>query len=385
MRLGSIEPKEPRGISGMRITLVIPTFSSGGAERAMAAMANYWAGNDHEVSLITIAPVGDDFYPLLPRVRRIGLGMLGNSRTIVDAGRNNFHRVKLLRQELRASRPDTVISFLDTANVLTLLASAGLGLPVIVCEQIDPRQHRIGRVWEMLRRILYPRADAVVVVSAAMLNWAYGLVRQEAAKFIPNPMALSLQQSNRCSIPRPGGTIAAMGRLTRQKGFDLLLEAFARCADRHPDWSLVILGEGDERNRLEALRAKLGVDGRIRFLGCVSDPEKTLQQADLFVMSSRFEGFPLALLEAMACGLAVISTDCPTGPAEIIQDGVNGVLVPPNDVEALAAAMDRLMASHSERMQLGLRAVEVTERFGIEKVMALWDSLVQQTCGMQKV
>ena len=362
----------------MRITLVISTFSSGGAERAMSVMADHWANNAHEVNLITLSSPSEDFYRISSKVKRIGLGLLGDSTNLLEAVRGNLQRVKSLRREIRKSQPDAIISFLDTTNVLTLLATLGLGSPVIVCEQIDPRQYHIGLAWEVLRRLLYPRARAVVVVASAMLGWAEGVVRKDMAKFIPNPVALSFDRPNQEEeAQRQEHIIVAMGRLVRQKGFDLLLEAFARCTDGHPDWSLLILGEGEERERLEVLRAHFGIVDRVKFLGRVSDPAQILRHADLFVMSSRFEGFPLALIEAMACGMAVISTDCPTGPGEIIRDGVDGVLVPPNDLEALAAAMDRLMSHQSERARLALRAMEITERFGVEKVMGMWDGLLQ--------
>jgi glycosyltransferase involved in cell wall biosynthesis len=174
-----------------------------------------------------------------------------------------------------------------------------------------------------------------------------------------------------------------MGRLVKQKGFDFLLQAFARCKDIHPEWSLVILGEGEERNDLESMREALGLEGRVEFRGRVKEPATILRQADLFVMSSRFEGFPLALIEAMACGLPVISTDCPTGPSEIIRNEIDGLLITPNNVEVLANAMDRLMANQSERNILGARAVGVVERFGVEQVMNMWDHLIDEVSKVQ--
>src|SRR5215212_7740439 len=164
----------------VRVTLVIPLLSSGGSERVMSTMANYWAaGGRKEVTLITLDAESADFYALHPEVRRIALGLIASSRHPWEALRNNLRRLKRLRQEIRASEPDVVISFIDWMNVLTLLASSGLNKPVIVSMRIDPRQHHIGRIWSMLRRLLYPRASAVVVQSDEVRRWTQRFVRKE--------------------------------------------------------------------------------------------------------------------------------------------------------------------------------------------------------------
>jgi GalNAc-alpha-(1->4)-GalNAc-alpha-(1->3)-diNAcBac-PP-undecaprenol alpha-1,4-N-acetyl-D-galactosaminyltransferase len=194
---------------------------------------------------------------------------------------------------------------------------------------------------------------------------------------IPNPVGYK-----RCSAPSPKQSperlLVTLGRLSPQKQFDYLLRAFERCGSRHPEWSLQIIGEGPDRQRLEALAADLGIGRRVRFSGVVPEPETILCEADLFVLTSRYEGFPNALLEAMACGLPVVSFDCPSGPREIIRDGIDGLLVPAQDVDALTTAMDRLMADQEGRRALGRRALEVTERFGIDRVMAMWDSVITE-------
>jgi GalNAc-alpha-(1->4)-GalNAc-alpha-(1->3)-diNAcBac-PP-undecaprenol alpha-1,4-N-acetyl-D-galactosaminyltransferase len=361
----------------MRITLVISSLAAGGAERVLTSMANYWVERAHQVTLITVASADDDFYKHHPGIRRIALGLAGHSPHAVAAGWNNFRRLKRLREAIRTSKPDVILSFIDQANVLTLVASMGLGIPVIVSERIDPRHHYLGPIWAKLRRMLYPHAAAVVMQTDGVRIWAERFLKSHMVHVIPNAVSVSpVLHNGSPDVKRPGGMIAAMGRLEHQKGFDILLKAFARCVRKHSDWSLIILGEGGERNRLEALAVELGITDRVSMTGQMQDPWKVLNGTDLFVLSSRYEGFPNALMEAMACGLAVISTDCPSGPREIIRDGIDGILVPPNDVAALAGAMDRLMADPAERQRLSAHAAEVAERFSTENIMDLWDGLL---------
>ena len=151
-----------------------------------------------------------------------------------------------------------------------------------------------------------------------------------------------------------------MGRLAPQKGFDLLIDAFSRVAGRHPQWSLQILGEGPDRPALERLIDVKGLAGRVVLAGWEPDPSAVLQQGDLFVLSSRFEGFPNALLEAMACGLPSVSFNCQSGPAEIIRDQIDGILVPPEDVPGLADAIDRALTDEALRRRLAARRCELS-------------------------
>lgn len=347
-------------------------------------MTNHWAARGREVTLITLASEATDFYPLHPGVKRIALGLTAESTSLWESLRNNLRRLKRLRREIRASEPDVVVSFIHTVNVLTLLASSGLGVPVVVSERNDPGQQHIGRAWALLRRLLYPKARVVVVQTDRVCRWARRFLRKDAVVTIPNPVTPPLREPDDDAL-RSVPTVAAMGKLRPQKGFDLLLQAFAWCAAKHPDWSLVILGEGPERGRLEALAGELGITARVEMPGRVREPARLLlRRADLFVMSSRYEGFPNALLEAMSCGLPVVSFDCPSGPREIIRDGVDGVLVEKEDVGALAAVMGRLMSDPAERKRLGLRSVEVTERFGLEKVMGIWEDVLDRIVKRKK-
>jgi glycosyltransferase involved in cell wall biosynthesis len=362
----------------VRITLVITNLESGGAERVISIMANHWAKKDWLVRLLTF----DDgstppFYDLDSRIRLIPLGIYKASSNPAAAIVNNLKRISVLRRAIRDSKPDVVISFLSFVNTLALLATRGLGVPVVVSERNNPLMDPIGPVWKLLRRWTY-MFEAQIVVQTKRAQASFPPAIQARTTVIPNPVPpLPQAEHTPTDVMLAKPALVAMGNFYPQKGFDLLLKALARLKDRHPAWTLTILGEGPLRTQIESLRDALGLNGRVHLPGRVKNPHHVLKQADLFVLSSRWEGWPMALAEAMSCGLPVIAADCRMGPREIVRDGVDGVLVPPEDVEALAAAMDKLMSDESTRKRLASRAREVTERFPLEKVMSMWEELLR--------
>jgi glycosyltransferase involved in cell wall biosynthesis len=287
-------------------------------------------------------------------------------------------RLRILRGEIRSSRPDAVISFLNTTNVLALMATMGTKIPVLISERCDPGMDRIPAGWRLLRRLTYPQARGIVMQTER----AAGYFRPRLDRLltvIPNPVetpGLDLTPED----ARIGAfSIVSLGRFTPQKGFDLLLTAFARAREKHPEWELVLYGSAGDLEAHKRLVADLGIGSRVRFPGGLRTPPATFRNAGFFVSSSRFEGFPNALCEAMACGLPVIATDCPSGPREIITDGVDGLLVPNEDVPALAAAMERLMGDPDLRKRLGEQASAITVRFSVAKVAALWEDLLRNS------
>ena len=374
-----------------RLTCVIPALVAGGAERVLTTLVHHWATQGWPVTVVTFDDGRDPpFYPLHERVRRVPIDVLAPSRGVVEAVGANLRRVRRLRAAIRRSRADVVLSFLDSVNVLTLLATRGLGVPVVVAERSDPRHYPIGRGWDVLRRCTYPLADRVVAQSdRALANLGYA-VRGNGC-VIPNPIAVPIPAASTPTGPRASGigaaagrvsapTLLAVGRLVPEKGYDLLLDAFARVAARVEGWRLCIHGEGPERASLEERVRRLGLAERVLLPGRIADPAAAMQAADLYVMSSRVEGFPNALGEAMACGMAVVSFDCPSGPRELVRHEVDGLLVPPGDVDALADALERLMRDPATRARLAARAPEVAERFSLAQVASAWERVFSEVC-----
>jgi GalNAc-alpha-(1->4)-GalNAc-alpha-(1->3)-diNAcBac-PP-undecaprenol alpha-1,4-N-acetyl-D-galactosaminyltransferase len=363
----------------MRITLIISSLWGGGAERVASVLASGWAEGGDEVSVLTFHDQGGDTYAVHERVQIRCLYLYRPSGNPVQGLLRSLRRIVVLRRAIRKSAPHVVISFGSQSNVLTLLATRGLGVPVVVRETVDPIHQNVGFIWSRLRRICYPLADALVCATVATVARFQAIANVRGAA-IANPVlvpaALAFrEQRSTCSRQC---TLVAMGRLVSEKGFDLLLPAFARIADRHQEWSLTIIGSGPLQSQLERQSQGLGLNQRVHFTGQLTDPFSILRAADLFVFSSRWETFGMALAEAMACGLPAVSFDCPDGPREIIRDGIDGVLVPPGDVDALAAVLDRLMSDSHERARLAARAPEVMERFSIKSILSLWQQLFSQ-------
>jgi glycosyltransferase involved in cell wall biosynthesis len=361
----------------MRLTLVISSLGRGGAERTASVLASAWAAQGNQVTIITFTRDDVPAYALHPAVQLCQLRVVaGPAKNLLHGLSRQLKCVRAVRKALIASRPDLVVSFMEVPNILTLLAAHGLGVPVILTEHVHPAFSRIRWIWETMRRLVYHRADVLVCVSKPLLDWFQRTIRVQG-RVIPNPVDLAPfdESPDRLEREHKAHVIAGMGRLVHQKGFDMLLEAFSAIADRHPDWSVKIVGEGILLPPLKMQAEKLGIADRVEFTGGLADPFTVLRSADLFVFSSRFEGFGNALCEAMACGLPAISFDCPSGPAEIIRPGIDGVLVPAENVAALAESMDRLMSDSQERLKLAARAPEVASRFGVEKILALWQQM----------
>lgn len=353
-------------------------MGNGGAERVMCILANRWADGGHEVTLLSLS-ADAPFYHLDDRVRHVRLGVDSVSRTLYEGLWANARKLRVLRKAITDAMPDVIVSFLDTTNVLTILSTAGLPMPIVVSERVDPVYNtELSRSWRLLRWITYPFAERVIVQTKAVLE-RRSPMRKQNVGVIPNPVERPGARHDALNAAmRDRKWIIGMGRLTAQKGFDMLLDAFAEVAPRHPDWGLRIIGDGPCRVSLEKQTHHLGLEGRILLPGRTRDPYPILAESSLFVLSSRFEGFPNALCEAMACGLPAISFDCPSGPSEIMRNGVDGVLVPREDVSGLAGAMDELMGDPQTRHRFSLRAPEVIERFGIERVLDLWEELFSE-------
>ncbi|HQQ63002.1 MAG TPA: glycosyltransferase family 4 protein [Pseudomonadales bacterium] len=366
----------------MRILIFIYSMGSGGAERVTSHLANAWAEMGRDVTVVTLTSLKGDMYVLHPNVKRIGLDLALESTGVVSALSGNVRRIFALRTVLRQLNPDVVIGMMTTASVLAVLAAFGLKCRVIISERTYPLLSPLDRFWSVLRRVVYPWADYVVAQSNESEQWFREHSGCRRIAVIPNPVVWPLSTGAPVVLPDSvlnsnSYLLLAVGRLGEEKGFDVLVDAFAGIAARCPLWNLVILGEGQQRDKLMEQIKKSGYESRVHLPGRAGNMADWYGRADLYVMTSRFEGFPNTLLEAMAAGCAAVSFDCDTGPRDIIKQDINGLLVRPvGDVDLMAEALLSLMTSDSERERMGQNALLVRDQFSMRRILSLWDKVI---------
>ncbi len=362
-----------------KILFLMSCMHAGGAERVASILSNAWVSHGDEVILaITVFNRGECFYPLLPGVRLIYIAdLVGNKdRTWL----NSLNRLYAVRRLIIKEHPDVIVSFLHFVNVATVIASIGLKIPTIICERNDPFAMSIPW-WERFQcRLTYPLADALMVQTQALATqYASSGLTLRRLRIIPNPISehmMNIQhQTNDKAIKR----LLGVGRLWDQKQFCVLIKIFASLAKRYADWSLRIVGQGYLHAALQKQIIDLGLEKRIELVGQKENIEKELAEADAFVLTSKHEGFPNVLLEAMAAGLPCVTFDCPSGPREISMDGQMALLVPLNDEHSLGVALERIMSDAGLRESLGKRAKSsVIERYALDKILEQWNSLFRE-------
>lgn len=393
----------------IKIACVISSLAGGGAERCMVDLVTNLDRQGYDVTLITLRIDILDAYSLPSQIKRIyppypPLPYIQTSeeywyeeilrtRSLQGIGKRIVRRVKMLKLDikrrvklffllrnlfLKEICPDVVISFMDITNVLVIRSLFLTGIPTIVAEHTDPRKYPLHWWWKTWRSITYPFATRLIMLTEETRDWAKKRWPFCHAIALPNPI---LPPKPPLSIKpeyyQKDKNIVALGRLALVKRFDFLIAAFAKIADRFPDWQLTIFGEGELRSELEAQIKKLKLEEQVQLPGRIKEPTRIMAHADFLVLSSYYEGFPNALLEGMSCGLPVISVDCPSGPRAIIRSGIDGILVPFNNLQALSDAMADLMENDEKRKKFAQNAPDVLDRFSVERIMGIWDKMIR--------
>lgn len=358
----------------MKILFVLSGLGSGGAERVVSLLSGEMIRRGYEISIVSFDKPDDPVYHSFhPQIEIVRLAIPAGGRSFLRGLGASCRRIVALRRLFKRGRPDVVISFLTKINVLSVAASTGLNISVIISERNNPAVQRAHPFWANAWKIAASHASAIVLQTHA-IKALYPANIQSRAVVIPNPVV----PPDIDRQPHHGLVLTAVGRLEWQKGFDMLIKAFAAIAPDNPKWKLTIWGEGQERSRLQLLVDQSGQAARIELAGNSQSQAGWIRNADIFVLSSRYEGFPNVLLEAMSAGLPVLSFRCDFGPNEIIQDGVDGILVEPESTKHLSEALTKLMQNEELRMRLGVAARKNTARYDVAPIVSKWEELVKK-------
>lgn len=359
----------------MKILFLIPSLHGGGAERVASVLCNDWAkSKELKISLLTFDSSKNDFYKLSKKVKRYCIGYHSQgSKNIIKRLYSNLIRLFLIRRVLISLKPDIMVAFMPGMNIVAALVSLFTGIPAVISERTYPPYFNDGNLFDLTKKIIYRLSKAFVAQTNCTALWAQTFLNKTRVSVIPNPIKFS--KLSKRSVYKNSRTILAIGRLSLHKGFDMLIDAFYDFHKDYPDWKLLIAGEGEEKNKLEEQIARLKLNKNIALVGRTTNPEQYYQTSSIFVLSSRVEGFPNVLLEAMSHSLPAISFNCKAGPSDLIKNGKNGLLVPAGDTKALSNAMKKLAGSAALRKKLANEAVKLYEEYSVAKVSKKWIDL----------
>ena len=287
------------------------------------------------------------------------------------------HRYCRLRQLLQEHRPKRVLALLSKTNILCCAAAWDLPIHLVVSERNDPRLQRMDRLWSRLRHLYYRRADVVTANTEGVLAALDEMGSWKRLELLPNPLPAGVLRQHHSQPAAPQKEILSVARLVPQKGLDLLIRAFAALPQqRRTGWRLTLVGDGPERDALVGLAHRKGISDAVVFEGFRADPLTFMARAAIFALPSRFEGMPNALLEAMAMGLPSVVSDASPGPLEMVSDRVHGLVVPSENHQAFAAALEDLIADASLRQQLGQAAQAKLRSLDWPEVEPHWRSVL---------
>jgi glycosyltransferase involved in cell wall biosynthesis len=349
-----------------RVLLLIPTLTKGGAERVISRLSSHWHSQGNRVVVATFDG-RDPQYSFGGTIEDL---KLPSSPGILSKISCHHHRVRAIGDLLREFNPNRVISFMEAANLAAIRATLRHPQPPSLWVSVRCAPNAIPGWQQQLIRWYYPRAEKVITQTQAVRSHCQHAWRipEKQCAVIANPMEGDWLAPPANFSSRDRNLVVALGRLEPIKGFDILIRACAQLSTI----KLVILGDGDERGRLQRLVNTLDLQHRVTLPGACTDPKPLLDKAGIFVLSSHFEGFPNALAEAMARGCPIVSTDCPTGPREMIRDGHSGLLVPVGDVQALSNGIERLRTDSRLAAQFGAAAHEAATAWHIDRIAPLW-------------
>lgn len=362
-----------------RVLFILPRMSGGGAERVVSMIANHLCQKDYDIG-ITVLVSEDSFYKLDSKIifqsANFTVNRTNKAVRLLSLATNFINSILYIKRSIKEFRPDVVFSLLAETDIVTYLALFNQKHIYRICsERNDPT--RRNQLIETILKTIYKKADAFVCQSQAVAQY-YSSVPADKKVIIPNPIDLSLiPMAVKESAPM---RIVSVGRLVKQKNFPLLIRSISEIIAQMPDVHLTIYGEGSERPYLEELIEHLGLQEHVELPGSTGEVHAKMRDASLFVMSSDYEGFPNALIEAIAMGLPVVSTDFATGVAREIVDENVGIVVPCADQLAITDAILTLLNNDELRLHIRKNGHSKVEKFDVHRVVEIWDDYLKHLC-----
>ena len=360
-----------------KLAFIIPSLKAGGAERVVSTLATQLVDN-FDVMIIVLYHC-TPFYAIDPKVQIKYLKDDYNSTpSIFQSIMNHFDLIRSARKEIKSYQTDIIIVFTTIPNIYSIILAKQLKLKSIISERIHPRFGSISKFWVTLRKWIYPKTDMLVIQTKDIANYFNDFMRTEKLQIINNPLSDELaNQKKDIEYSVRKKHVICVGRLEDQKNQELLINAFSNID--HSGWKLLLIGQGRNHERYQVLIDKLGMQESIELVGNAKNIFEYYNTARIFVLSSNYEGFPNALIEAMYFGMACIATDCPSGPSEIILDMDNGILIPVDDQFQLERNLNTLMQDEVIQTQLGQNAEQSTAIFNARSIANTWQELIYNT------
>lgn len=343
----------------MKIMFLLANYGSGGAERTVSYLSEFFAANQHQVEIVVLN--GNVFYSNTDKVRIIKADIPSSGRGIAGRMKAIFKRLTFVKKYLKENKPDVVFCMLS--ETVKYVFGRKKGFQLFTSERNNPATDT-GRIGLFFKKLFFYYADGVVFQTERAKTF-YSKRIQEKGVVIPNALGNELVFDYAFEGERER-KISAIGRLVPQKDYPILIKAFAKVKEKHPNYHLEIYGKGPLEEELRSLAKSLDVGDSVLFQGVSPEAIINIANASCYVLSSKYEGMPNALMEAMAVGLPCVSTDCPNGPAELIQNGKNGLLVPVGDADALANAILKMIEDTDFAEQCGKNASKIKKTHSIE-------------------
>ena len=362
-----------------RVVFISSSLSYGGAEKMLCFVANELAERQYDITVINLLEHTDDAGRLSMKVKVVELNTI-RFRVV-----NRIEQLLKLIIYIKKIRPDIIISFKFKPNYLAAIVGKVLKIPVIISERADPSKEyilkgRVKRYWDLLNT-----ADGGVFQTIGAMKM-YSLQMQKRGTVIPNPVLLPEPIMHIVKENGQAGIVVSVGRLSNaQKRYDIMLSAFLLFYKNNPKYVLKIYGDGEDEEKIRTWIKEYQMEKAVFIMGRTESPLHAMDEADIFLTTSDYEGISNSLLEAMSIGMPVVATDCtPGGARMLIRNGENGMLVPCGDVEMIAAALNKIAREYTLRQECGERARKVKDDYSKERIMESWESYINRVIQVYK-